>query len=126
MSTREEDPKCTVARIELSAILDFIARTLFYRFPSLFYNHPLEFENYFPFCLSAQTKCPFQFTFRRRVFTVNKDICEVFSRIFIPLASFVHCRGNSRKCKEISNELSYFNICHFLIHVHNFIGRSTL
>jgi len=46
---------------------------------SLFSNDPLEFEHYFLFYLSVKAKCPFQFTFCRHIFTVDKVICGIFS-----------------------------------------------
>lgn len=66
--------------------------------PSLFYNDPLGFENYFPFCLSAEAKCPFQFTFRQRVFTPDKAIRGIFPR-FSLLVSY-SAERNPRKCKR--------------------------
>lgn len=77
--------------------------------PSLFYNDPLEFENYFPFCLSAEAKCPFQFTFRRCVFTAHKDIRRIFPRFSLLVYDFA--QRNLRKCSKVHSKKVYNVFC---------------
>lgn len=65
-------------------------------FFSLFYNDPLGFENYFFSYLSMEAKYPFQFTFRRHVFIVDKDIRGIFSQFSSLIYDFT--QRSSRKC----------------------------